>query len=153
MPIAAASSFLRISRVARTPATHGEAPIDRTPDEYGPSRGGSPRPGKLAALARRLDDLGQHLQGREGRVEVTPAVVGDHDRRGAVLGSELGVLRGHHALHRQRQRAVLRQPGQLGPGRRGVDERGLPAGRVGVEVPAVLGQAWEPPLDEGGPLL
>ena len=46
----------------------------------------------LGAARRRLDDLRQGVEGRRDAVELSPAVVGDDDPRGAVLAGERGVL-------------------------------------------------------------
>ena len=87
-----------------------------------------------------LDDLGQHLDGGEGGVEVAGAVVGDDDGFGPVVGGVASVLADHNALDDHGQALGGGQPVDVGPRRAGVADVHRAGRGVGSETPGVLGQ-------------
>src|SRR5262249_3079797 len=56
----------------------------------------------LDAIPDRIDDLGELVERRPPAIELTPAVVGDHDRARADVDGPARVLDRHHALETDR---------------------------------------------------
>ena len=80
----------------------------------------------LGLVADRIDDLGQHPDGRWRAVELAAAVVGDDDRVGAVVDRELRILRVEDALDHHRPAEPLLDPGDVLPVERQVELRRRP---------------------------
>ena len=106
----------------------------------------------LEPVADRVDDRRQRLERRHHAVELTAAVVRDDDARGAVLGSEDGILGVEHSLDDDRHGQRRGKPLQVGPVERRVEEVERFACRARVErLPdggqrAVVERPVDPPL-------
>ena len=84
----------------------------------------------LAAVADRVDDLGQRVEARGDAVELAPAVVRDDDAGGAVVAREDGVLGGEDPLDHEREARARGQPLEVAPRERLVVDRAEPGARV-----------------------
>ena len=92
---------------------HRQAPEQRAPNEHGAGaqcqRFQHIRAPPNAAIevdfalpVHRLDDLRQHLDTGEGRIQLPSPMVGNDDRPDSVLGAQAGVFRCHNALDDKR---------------------------------------------------
>ena len=82
----------------------------------------------LGAACDRVDHLRQRVERGGSAVELAAAVVRDDDRRRAVLDRELGVLGGDDALQHDGQLRLARDPLEVAPRDRGVEQRELVGG-------------------------
>jgi hypothetical protein len=81
-----------------------------------------------AAFAEHGHDLGEHLDGGAGKVELAAAVVGEDDAVDAGVDGAQHVLDALHALEDDGHARDGEEPGEVGPGEGGVDEGGDGAG-------------------------
>src|SRR3569833_2831034 len=80
----------------------------------------------LGLVADGVDDLGQDADRGGGTVELTAAVVGDHDGVGAVVDRELRIVLVEDALYDHRAAEALLDPGDILPVERQVELRSGP---------------------------